>query len=302
MLLLIAALLVAGGLGVTVASVAQAHQLRGERSDAASVALAGGDLKDVEGPSLPLLYRILEPTLDGIARLVTRFSPQGRLEILRKKILQAGLDGLRTPERVMGSQLMAAFTGVIVGVLARPGSFPLWLWVPMLAGVGFMIPDALIAGKADRRQKELAKTFPEALDLLAITVEAGLGLEQAFQVVTDDLKGPLAEELTRMLREIELGVSRREALAGLRDRVKVPEISAFVVALIQADRMGIAIAEVLRVQASQARLARRQHAREQAAKTPVKILFPVIFCVLPSLFVITLGPAGLAIVKAFSGT
>lgn len=297
----IAAVLVAVGLGLTVASLTQAHQLRGEKLDAATVALAGGDLTE-EGPSLPLLYRVLEPTLDSIAALVVRFSPKGRMDQLRKKILHAGLDGIRTPERVMGSQLMGALTGILVGFMARPGSFPTWIWVPMLAGVGFLIPDALIAGKADRRQKELAKTFPEALDLLAITVEAGLGLEAAFQVVTDDLHGPLAEELTRMLREIELGVSRREALAGLRERVSVPEVSAFVVALVQADRMGIAIAEVLRSQASQARLARRQHAREMAAKTPVKILFPVIFGVLPALFVITLGPAGLAIMKAFSGT
>jgi tight adherence protein C len=200
---------------------------------------------------------------------------------------------------VLTSQALAAATGLLLGLVAHPGHFPVYLWSPVLGGVGYLIPDALISGKADRRQKELAKTFPEALDLLAITVEAGLGLEAAFQVVTEDLTGPLAEELTRMLREIELGVSRREALGGLRERVDVAEVSAFVVALIQADRMGIAIAEVLRVQASQARLARRQHAREMAAKPPVKILFPVIFAILPALFVITLGPAGLAIVSAF---
>lgn len=300
-MLYLAMILLAGGLGLTVASIAEAHHRRGDRPDAAAVALAGGSLNPDGEPELPFLYRVLEPTLDGVARLVGRFSPEGRVEALRRRILQAGLEGVRTPERVLASQALGAVTGGVVAILARPGSFPFWLWVPLLAAIGFVIPQALISGKADRRQKELAKAFPEALDLLAITVEAGLGLEQAFQVVTEDLTGPLAEELNRMLREIELGVSRREALGGLRERVSVPEVSAFVVALVQADRMGIAIADVLRVQASQARLARRQRAREQAAKAPVKILFPVIFGVLPSLFLVTLGPAALAILDAFHG-
>ena len=300
--LFIAMILLAGGLALTVASIAESHQRRGARPNAAAIALAGGSLTPEGEAELPFLYRMLEPTLDGIARLVGRFSPEGRVEALHRKILQAGLEGVRTPERVLGSQALGGVTGAVVGLLARPGSFPFWIWVPLLGAIGFVIPQALISGKADRRQKELAKAFPEALDLLAITVEAGLGLEQAFQVVTEDLEGPLAEELNRMLREIELGVSRREALGGLRERVCVPEVSAFVVALVQADRMGIAIADVLRVQASQARLARRQRAREQAAKAPVKILFPVIFGVLPSLFLVTLGPAALAIVDAFKGT
>lgn len=297
-----AVVLLAGGLGLTAASLAEVHHRRGARPDAAAVALAGNLSAEGDEPSLPFAYRVVEPMLDGIARLVAKLSPAGRVEALHRKILQAGLEGTRTPERVLGSQALGAVVGFVVALLMRPGSFPAWIWIPLVAAIGFVIPTALISGKADRRQKELAKAFPEALDLLAITVEAGLGLEQAFQVVTEDLEGPLAEELNRMLREIELGVSRREALGGLRERVSVPEVSAFVVALVQADRMGIAIADVLRVQASQARLARRQRAREQAAKAPVKILFPVIFGVLPSLFLVTLGPAALAIVKAFKGT
>jgi tight adherence protein C len=179
---------------------------------------------------------------------------------------------------------------------------PLWLWIPFLGLVGLFIPDAILSRKASERQQELGRALPEALDLLAITVEAGLGLEQAIETVCENLEGPLGDELTRLLREIELGVSRREALAALRSRVAVPELSAFVVALIQADQMGVAVADILKVQAAQVRIKRRQRAREQAAKAPVKILFPVIFGVLPSLFIVTLGPAAISIIDSFGST
>jgi tight adherence protein C len=132
---------------------------------------------------------------------------------------------------------------------------------------------------------------------LAITVEAGLGLEQALVIVTDRLGGPLGDELRRMLREIELGVDRRTALEFLRRRTDVRELSAFVVALLQADELGMAVGEVLRVQAAQVRLVRRLHAREEAAKTPVKILFPVIFTIFPAMFVVTIGPGAIRIAQ-----
>ncbi|HVT21912.1 MAG TPA: type II secretion system F family protein, partial [Mycobacteriales bacterium] len=155
----------------------------------------------------------------------------------------------------------------------------------------------MLDSRAKERQQAIARALPDALDLLSITVEAGLGLEQALVVVTDRLEGPLGDELRRMLREIELGVDRRKALEFLRSRTDVRELSGFVVALLQADELGMAIGEVLRVQAAQVRLVRRQHAREQAAKTPVKILFPVIFTIFPAMFVVTIGPGAIKIAQ-----
>jgi tight adherence protein C len=159
------------------------------------------------------------------------------------------------------------------------------------------VPDLLLDSRARRRQTEIAKSLPDALDLLAITVEAGLGLEQAMTVVTDRLSGPLGDEFRRMLAEIELGVDRRHALELLRKRTDVRELSAFVVALLQAEELGMAIGDVLRVQAGQVRLLRRQRAREAAAKTPVKILFPVVLGIFPAMFVVTVGPGAVSIIR-----
>ena len=148
-----------------------------------------------------------------------------------------------------------------------------------------------------RGSRPSARELPEALDLLALTVEAGLGLEQALEVVVEEGTGPLTVELTRMLREIELGVPRREALGALRERTEVPELSSFVVSLVQADEVGSSVGEALKAQAGQVRLKRRQRAREQAAKTPVKILVPLVLGVFPAIFVVAIGPGALTIAE-----
>jgi tight adherence protein C len=261
----------------------------------------GGLLPEPAEPSL--LVRVGEPLFLRAADLVARISPTGARESRRQRLVYAGLDGIVPVERVLGFKAAAAAVGFTVGVLfSFVLSFPAWLTVLAPAVMGYFVPDAILSSKADDRQAAIGRDLPEAIDLLAVTVEAGLGLEQAIAVVGENLEGPLGDELHRLLKEIELGIPRREALAALRDRVSVPELSAFVVALIQADRMGVAVSEVLKVQAHQVRLKRRQHAREAAAKTPVKILFPVIFLILPSLFVITLGPAAITIFTEFSRT
>jgi tight adherence protein C len=240
---------------------------------------------------------VLEPLLASGGRLVRRLSPSRRILLTRDRIVYAGLEGSLTVEKVFAYKAVASVLGLLLGLLGGPAQIPTLVWAIALALLASFVPDVVLSSRASARQTAIARALPEALDLLALTVEAGLGFEQALEVVVDNSTGPLTGELTRLLREVELGVPRREALAALRDRTDVPELSSFVVALVQSDQMGIALADVLKTQAAQVRLKRRQRAKEQAAKTPVKILFPVVLGIFPALFVVTVGPGAIQIAK-----
>jgi len=287
----IACLFVAVGLGMAAAGVFASRQLVAE-TDAAAV-----QLSDEEAPRAGVVHRALEPLLDQCARAMRAVSPAARIDLISKRIVYAGLDGKLTVENVLVRKAVAAAIGVLFGIVAHPASVPAVIAAPALALLASFVPDLLLDSRARRRQAEIAKSLPDALDLLAITVESGLGLEQALSVVTDRLTGPLGEELHRMLAEIELGVDRRQALEMLRERTDVRELSAFVVALLQAEQLGMSVGDVLRVQAAQVRLLRRQRAREAAAKTPVKILFPDVVGIFPAMFVVTVGPGAVTIVR-----
>jgi tight adherence protein C len=288
--IVLASLLVAIGLGVAAAGVAASRAL---------VAEGAGSVELVEAPPQRggFVHRALEPLLDAAARLMRRLSPATRLDLIGRRIVYAGLDGRMTVEQVLVRKAAAGVTGALFGALGHPQSMPPLVAALLAGGLASFVPDVLLDSRARRRQAEIAKSLPDALDLLAITVEAGLGLEQALEVVTERLTGPLGDELRRMLAEIELGVDRRQALELLRRRTDVRELSAFVVALLQAEELGMAVGEVLRVQAGQVRLVRRQKAREQAAKTPVKILFPVVVGIFPAMFVVTVGPGAIMILR-----
>jgi tight adherence protein C len=290
-MLMLAALFVAAGLGVFTVGLARSRAVAVAAPDSV---VPETDVTASAEPRLPFAYRLVEPTFGMATQIGRALSPRARLDLLRGRIVQAGLEATLTIERLCAYKAIGAGALTLFAVVAAPARAHL-VWV-LLAGVlGFFVPDLVLDSKARKRQSAIGRELSEALDLLAITVEAGLGLEQALAVVSENLAGPLGDELTRLLREVELGVPRREALAALRDRTSVPELSGFVVALVQADSMGVSIADVLRVQASQVRLKRRQYAREQAAKTPVKILFPVIFGILPALMVVVLGPSAVTI-------
>jgi tight adherence protein C len=246
------------------------------------------------------VYRVAEPIFAAAVRLGDRLSPRSRRDLLQRRIIYAGREASITVQQIVGAKVIGGVVGLLLGLVVHVG-VPFYLWSLFWGALLFFAPDIWLDSLARSRQDRIGRDLPEALDLLAITVEAGLGLEQALQVVSENMRGPLGDELTRLLREIELGVTRRDALSALRDRTDVDELSAFVVALVQADALGVAIADVLKVQAAQVRLRRRQHAREQAAKTPVKILFPVIFGVLPCLFVVIIGPATITILNNLRG-
>jgi tight adherence protein C len=255
------------------------------------------DLVDAPPVRAGLVQRALEPLVEQCARMMRAVSPAARLDLIGRRLVYAGLDGRLTVENILVRKAVGAAVGVVAGLVAHPASVPAVLAAPALGVLASFVPDLLLDSRARSRQAEIARSLPDALDLLAITVESGLGLEQALSVVTDRLTGPLGDELRRMLAEIELGVDRRQALELLRKRTDVRELSAFVVALLQAEELGMSVGDVLRVQAGQVRLLRRQKAREAAAKTPVKILFPVVVGIFPALFVVTVGPGAVTIMR-----
>ncbi len=296
--MLLPLLLVTVGLGLLAFGLAQQRLSVVAQPDDVDIALGNATLPDPDSVPRPgVVYRSLEPLLAAGGSVIRRVSPVRRIQLSRSRIVWAGLEGSFTVEKLLGYKAAGFVAGGLFGLLGAPGAVPLPLWAIGFAVAASFIPDLILSSRANERQNQIAKALPEALDLLALTVEAGLGFEQAIEVVVDNSIGPLSGELTRLLREIELGVPRRDALAALRDRTNVPELSSFVVALVQSDQMGIALADVLKTQAAQVRLKRRQRAKEQAAKTPVKILFPVVLGIFPALFVVTIGPGAIEIAR-----
>lgn len=287
----LATLFVAVGCGIVSAGL---YASRRTVAQAADVAVLYDEPVPVKAG---VVHRALEPLFDQAARLMRALSPAARLDLLGRRIVYAGLEGKLTVENVLVRKALAAGVGALVSLAAHPQRVPAVVAALVGAALASFVPDLLLDSRARARQKAIARDLPDALDLLAITVEAGLGLEQALGVVTERLFGPLGDELRRMLAEIELGVDRRHALDLLRRRTDVRELSAFVVALHQADELGIAVGDVLRVQSHQVRLLRRQRAREAAAKTPVKILFPVVLGIFPAMFVVTVGPGAITIIR-----
>ncbi len=235
--------------------------------------------------------------------LIRRLTPSTWHQNLVTRIRLAGLETTLLPGAVYAAKIVGLVAGgALFGGAAAAVGVPVGLVVGLLAFglvAGFVAPDIVLNQRGEQRQGDIRRTLPEALDLMAISVQAGVGLEQAVAVVTERLKGALGEEFNRFLNEVQLGFSRREALQNMRERNDCPELSTFILSMLQADALGIAVGDVLKTQAVEIRAKRRQRARERAAKTPVRLLFPLIFGILPALFVVILGPAGLSISKAF---
>ncbi len=242
--------------------------------------------------------RVVGPAWDRLVRLGRRFTPTGRSERLRVKLELAGNPVGWDVDRVLAFKALGLMAGLAVGVIV-PLMLGNILWAIVFGAglgiLGFYAADLVLYQTAYNRTDAITKSLPDALDMLMISVESGLGFDAALAQVAKNTKGPLAEELFRVLQEMQIGTGRADALRGLVDRTDVADLRTFVTAMLQADTLGIPIANVLRVQAKEMRLKRSQRAEEAAQKVPVKILFPLIFCILPSLFVIILGPAAISI-------
>jgi tight adherence protein C len=188
--------------------------------------------------------------------------------------------------------------GLLIGTTTHLSPFVVILVAALFTFAGFVAPDSIVNGRVEDRQREILRTLSDTLDLLTISVEAGLSLNAAISQVVQNVPGVLSQEFARMLQEIQLGVARSEAFRHLAERTDVDELNAFALAMIQADVFGVSIAGVLRTQAEQLRIKRRQRAEAKAQQIPVKIVFPLILCVLPSLFVVIVGPGAIRIVTS----
>jgi tight adherence protein C len=247
--------------------------------------------------------RALAPAVERWAARVRRVTPVGRIEALERRILLAGSPRSWTIERVLAAKLLLGVVGLGFGLLrlvGAPGALSLLIAVGAPV-VGWFAPDGLLAGRADRRQTAIRRALPDTLDQLTISVEAGLGFEAALVRAGRSGRGPLAEELLRTLQDVQAGMSRNQALHRLIERTDVEELQHFVLAVSQAESYGVPIAQVLRVQSVELRVKRRQQAEERAAKMPVKILFPVVLCILPTVFIVLLGPAAIRISNTLGG-
>jgi tight adherence protein C len=250
----------------------------------------------------PFFVRVIRPLSSGAIGAVTRFTPANYLEATRKKIVTSGLSSSIRPEEFVVAQVACGVFATLVGIgwIVLSGPQPKWAVITMILmpGVGLLAPASWLTRKVTARKTAIRRDLPDTLDLLAISVEAGMGFEGALDIVCQHFNSPLAEEFSRTLREMELGLPRKDAFQNLKRRTEVPELSNFVLALLQADALGIPVGRVLRTQATEMRAKRRQWAREKAAKLPVKILFPLVAFIFPSILIVVLGPGAGGIYKA----
>jgi len=244
--------------------------------------------------------RVLVPVVGTAGRVARRVTPLDTRDRVAKKLLLAGGPAGWDAERVLAFKVIGAVTGIaggfVLSTMFQPAPFISIVAIALLAFVGFVLPDSVLNRKVAERQKEILKTLSDTLDLLTISVEAGLSLNAAIAQVVQNVPGVLSAEFARMLQEIQLGVPRSEAFRHLADRTDVDELNGFALAMIQADVFGVSIASVLRTQAQQLRIKRRQAAEAKAQQTPVKIVFPLVLCILPALFVVIVGPGAIKIV------
>jgi len=244
--------------------------------------------------------RMLVPVSGRIAGLMLRLNPRESLDQVQQRLLAAGMRDV-SPSGFLAAKAILAGVGLVLGLVlfavagAQTGVL---LTLAFVAG-GWIVPGWIVGSKATRRREEIGRELPDALDLLAVSVEAGLGFDGAIAKLTEHMEGSLVDELSLALGEMRVGESRSEALRKFAGRVDTPEVSAFVRSIIQADQLGISLGKILRVQATDSRLKRQAAAEEKAMKAPIKMLFPTVAFIFPAMFIVILGPAFINLKKLF---
>ncbi|MFN8158099.1 MAG: type II secretion system F family protein [Candidatus Nanopelagicales bacterium] len=251
----------------------------------------------------PFNERVTSPFFQKMTDLGRRFTPSDQASRLRRKLDLAGNPAGWDSDRILAWKMLGLLIGGALGFFL-PLLLGNFLWAILFgvggAVLGYFAPNLILYQKAYDRSQRITNDLPDALDLLVISVESGLGFDAALAQVARNTDGPLAEEFFRVLQEMQLGTGRADAMRALADRTDVSDLRGFITAMVQADAFGIPIANVLRIQAREMRIRRSQRAEEQAQKVPVKILFPLIFCIMPALFIVILGPAAIQIINSFS--
>jgi tight adherence protein C len=249
----------------------------------------------------PFTERTLRPLVARISKMSSRLGSASSTENAEKRLAMAGNPGdLRVTDwmgvKVLVGIAMSAIAFLVFGLLI--GGVVVGLFLGLVGfGIGFLIPEFWLGRRIKARQKLILRMIPDTLDLLTISVRAGLGFDGALAKVVEKLPGPLTDEFRRALAEVRVGKARRDALRDMVPRTHVQPLSNFIGAIIQAEQLGVSISKVLQVQSEQLRIERRQRAEEQAARAPIKMLFPLVGCIFPSLFIVILGPAIISIIK-----
>jgi tight adherence protein C len=250
----------------------------------------------------PFRDRVLGPARDRLATLVLRMHPKTTVDGVRGRLLAAGLGRTVSPTGFLAAKAAFGIGGLLLGMImggAFSGGVGVLVFGAALGGISFLAPDFVVGTRARKRREQIRAQLPDALDLLAVSVEAGLGFDGAIVKLTEHMEGPLTEEFALTLNEIRIGESRQDALKKLSERADTPEISGFTRAIIQADQLGISLGRILRVQATDTRQRRQAAAEEKAMKAPIKMLFPTVLFIFPAMFLVILGPAFLNLSKIF---
>jgi len=248
--------------------------------------------------SRPFSSRVVTPALQKLASMVAHVAPKNMERTARAQLELAASNispNTFVTVQLAGLFLLPSLYAISMLVNHQPWTMVNVLIVTVLAMVGWRGPKSWLKSKAEGRRKRIERALPDALDLIVVSMEAGLSFDSGLSKVVEKTKGPLREEFHRVLQEISMGKLRRESLRDLGHRCRVPDLLSFVNAMVQADQMGLSIGQVLRAQADEARLKRRQRAEETAMKAPVKMLLPLLLCIFPAMMVVLLGPAAMSI-------
>ena len=294
----------AGGIvliAVALASQAPADPVQARLSQIGTT--GARNLEDLE-LQLPFFDRTIRPLAQRLSNVARRSSSASYTERVEKRLALAGYPGGMRGAEFLGVRLIAsgagAGLGALVGVVFVHGLIGAVLGLLVGFIFGYLAPDFWLNRRIRARQHRILVQIPDALDLLTISVRAGLGFDAALAKVTEKMEGPLPDEFQRALAEVRVGRVRRDALRDMITRTEVPALSNFIGAVIQAEQLGVAISKVLQVQSEQLRIERRQRAEELAAKAPIKMLFPLVGCIFPSMFIVLLGPAMIQIIASLA--
>jgi tight adherence protein C len=243
--------------------------------------------------------RVVGPAIQRLGALALRLNPRTNVELIGARLMAAGLGQRITPGSFLAIKGAGLVGGVLFGfVIIASKSLPLGLvFTVVLGALGFMGPETLLSSRIRSRRDAIRADLPDALDILAVSVEAGLGFDGAITKLTEHMSGPLVREFALLLSEIRIGEARQTALKNMATRVDAPELSSFVRAVVQADQLGISLGRILRVQAADSRLRRQAAAEEKAMKAPIKMIFPTVLCIFPAMFIVLLGPALMNIMR-----
>jgi tight adherence protein C len=306
MALLLGAVLIFAALFIVFAAVSVSGENRGvSRSIEVLEAMTGAPQELKAELDRPFGERVLEPLYARAQALGRRITGADQIERIRGALDRAGNPPGWTVDRVASGKVLGVVAGFAFSVLfCLMVGFSLAITIVVVAGAtifGFFAPNIYLHNTADKRDTLMQKGLADALDLLTISVEAGLGFDAALQQVARNTDGPLAAEFSRVLQEMQIGRGRSDAMRALGERTSLPDIRSFVGAMVQADSFGIPVAQVLRVQSTEIRVKRRQRAEEKAAQVPVKIMIPVILFILPCLLIVVMGPAVISVMDSFKG-